>query len=114
MRLLASAILFWLLFVMATTSHATDLQKIKIEQLEELLQSYTEENKALRDENQGLKAQLDGIGSPLNDQVTNTELNCDADPKVCNDKNLCEKATYEILGTRNWKLETGQLRNLCR
>jgi len=104
MRSLASAILFWLLFVMATASHATDLQKIKIEQLEELLQNYIEENKALKDENQGLKAQLDVIKDPLNDQVTNTELSCDADPKVCNDKNLCEKATYEILGTRNWKL----------
>ena len=102
MRIIAFAF-FWG-FVVATASHATDLQKIKIEQLEELLKSYIEENKALRDENQGLKAQLDGIEAPLKDQVTNTELNCDADPKVCNDQNLCKKATYEVLGTRNWKL----------
>jgi hypothetical protein len=97
--------LLFALFAIATTSQATDVQQTKIKQLDKLFQNYTEKNNALRGKSQSLKAQLVGIEAPLHDQVTNTELNCDADPTVCDDQDLCEKATYGLLGTRNWKVD---------
>ena len=91
-------------FALATFSQATDLQLQKIEKLEQLLQTYIKENEVLRYENQSLKAQVDGIEASISNQTTNALLNCDTDPKGCNDQDLCEKATYGLLGERNWKV----------
>ena len=84
--------------------YASDLQQQKIEQLEQLLQSYIEENSILKSENQALKDELQSQKNLANDQTLIAKETCDTSPSTCLDDELCEIATFKLLGKQNWKV----------
>ena len=84
--------------------YASDLQQQKIEQLEQLLQSYIEENSILKSENQALKDELQSQKNLANDQTAGAKETCDISPSACRDIELCEVATFKLLGKQNWKV----------
>ena len=85
-------------------SNANDQQQLKIEQLETLLKNYMEENKALKEENQSLKDRLSLIKIPEGKSKNVATPDCEADIGACSDEDLCETATYGLVGDKKWKI----------
>ena len=89
---------------LGNTVYASDLQQQKIEQLEQLLQSYIEENSILKSENQALKDELQSQKNLATDQTLVAKETCDTSASTCLDDELCEIATFKLLGKQNWKV----------
>ena len=89
---------------MGNAGYASNLQLKKIEQLEQLLQNYIKENSILKDENQALKDELQSQKNLANDQTLGAKETCDTSPSTCLDDELCEIATFKLLGKQNWKV----------
>ena len=100
-----SFFLHMMLFVsLAAEGRATDLGDQRIEQLESLLEHYIEENRRLRTELEILKSQLD---ENQNDNMLRKQADvetCVSNPKKCDDVQLCETATYGLVGKKKWKV----------
>jgi hypothetical protein len=100
-----SFFLHMMLFVtLAAEGRATDLGDQRIEQLESLLESYIDENSRLRTELEILKSQLDAI---QNNNMLRKQADvetCMSNPKKCDDVELCERATYGLVGKKKWKV----------
>ena len=85
-------------------SNANDQQQLKIEQLEMLLKNYMEENKALKEENQSLKDRLSLIKISKSKSKNIATPDCKDDLGACSDEDLCETATYGLVGNKKWKI----------
>ncbi|MDA8853757.1 peptidoglycan-binding protein [Amylibacter sp.] len=95
---------FLFCFAMPLVSHASDMEALKIKNLEELLQTYIEENKVLREDNKNLKIQLNASQVSSQNSDKNAEEGCVISPHICSKEDLCENATYGMIGQKQWKI----------
>ena len=84
--------------------YASDLQQQKIEQLEQLLQSYIEENSILKSENQALKDELQSQKNLATDQTLIAKETCDTSPSTCLDDELLKLQLSNFLANKTGRL----------